>query len=152
MQILKTGERLRAHQSATACEVVKLIGGGGQGEVYVARLGSDSFALKWYYPETATPQQRAALEKIIASGPPTDRFLWPFDHVSSERTSEFGYLMALRPSGYHSLIDLMRDEVRCTYRALITAALQLTDSFFQLHAKGLCYCDISFGNVFFQPT
>jgi serine/threonine protein kinase len=34
---------------------------------------------------------------------------------------------------------------------LATAGLNLAHSFLQLHAKGLCYRDISFGNVFFDP-
>ena len=38
-----------------------------------------------------------------------------------------------------------------TIRNLATAGFQLADSFFLLHAKGLCYRDISFGNVFFDP-
>src|SRR5262249_50203112 len=36
-------------------------------------------------------------------------------------------------------------------KALATAAMFLADSFLQLHAKGLCYCDVSLGNVFIDP-
>src|SRR3954452_6732203 len=38
-----------------------------------------------------------------------------------------------------------------SFRALATAGLELADSYLQLHARGLCYRDISFGNVFFDP-
>ena len=37
------------------------------------------------------------------------------------------------------------------FRELVTVGLGLADSFFKLHAKGLCYRDISFGNAFFDP-
>jgi eukaryotic-like serine/threonine-protein kinase len=59
--------------------------------------------------------------------------------------------MPLREPGYKSLIDLMKRRIEPTFRALATAGFELADSFFQLHARGLCYCDISFGNVFFEP-
>lgn len=37
------------------------------------------------------------------------------------------------------------------FRVLATVGLELADNFFKLHAKGLCYRDISFGNAFFDP-
>ena len=36
-------------------------------------------------------------------------------------------------------------------RALLTAGMKLADGFLRLHSKGLCYRDISFANVFFDP-
>lgn len=46
----------------------------------------------------------------------------------------------------------MKRRVEPTFRALITAGLQLAQAFLDLHAKGYCYRDISFGNVFFDPN
>ncbi len=45
----------------------------------------------------------------------------------------------------------MKRRIAPSFRALTTAGLDLAHSFLQLHAKGLCYRDISFGNVFFEP-
>lgn len=45
----------------------------------------------------------------------------------------------------------MKRRTEPTFRALATAGLHLADSYLQLHARGLCYRDISFGNVFFDP-
>jgi DNA-binding helix-hairpin-helix protein with protein kinase domain len=45
----------------------------------------------------------------------------------------------------------MKRRIEPTFRALATAGLELAHSYLQLHAKGLCYRDISFGNVFFDP-
>lgn len=152
MQALKKGDRLRAKLSQMTCEVAEYIAGGGQGEVYAVRLGGDRFALKWYLPDSATPTQLAILQKLIEIGPPTERFLWPFDLVASDRHREFGYLMPFRPAEYRGLDDVVYDKAPCTYRPLVTAALQLVDSYFQLHAKGLCYCDISYRNICIRPT
>jgi hypothetical protein len=44
----------------------------------------------------------------------------------------------------------MRYQVEPSVRALATVALNLAQGFLQLHARGLCYRDISFGNVFFD--
>ena len=38
-----------------------------------------------------------------------------------------------------------------TFTGLATAGVHLADAFLQLHARGLCYRDISQGNVFVDP-
>ena len=37
-----------------------------------------------------------------------------------------------------------------SFDSVITACVQLADSFYKLHKKDLCYRDISFGNFFFH--
>ena len=39
-----------------------------------------------------------------------------------------------------------------SFHTLTTVGFELAHSFWQLHAKGLCYRDISFGNIFFDPN
>jgi serine/threonine protein kinase len=63
----------------------------------------------------------------------------------------FGYIMPLRESRYKGIVDMMKRRVEPTFRALATSGLELSHSYLQLHSKGLCYRDISFGNVFFDP-
>jgi serine/threonine protein kinase len=63
----------------------------------------------------------------------------------------FGYVMPLRDSRYKSIVDLMKRRIEPTFRALATSGLELSHSYLQLHSKGLCYRDISFGNVSFDP-
>lgn len=150
-QILKPGQTVRTASSGMSCEVEQFLGGGGQGEVYRANLGGKPVALKWYFPASTTPEQRAALETLIKKGPPSDKFLWPMELTSAEGTPGFGYIMPLRESRYKGIVDLMKRRIEPTFRALVTAGLDLSHSFLQLHAKGLCYRDISFGNVFFDP-
>jgi len=134
------------------CRVDDLLGDGTQGEVYRATLGGKPVALKWYKPESATSEQRAALEKLIKKGSPNAKFLWPLELVDAQGVSGFGYVMPLRESRYKGIKDLMRRRIEPTFSALATAGLQLADSYLQLHSQGLCYCDISFGNAFFDPN
>lgn len=152
MQMLTPGTIIQTGHSGVSGRILRLLGSGGQGAVYSVDLGGEEMALKWYSPECASPQQWTALERIISTGPPTERFLWPIELARCTGLSEFGYIMRLRPSQYGGLSRFMRDKVRMTFRNLATAGHLLADSFLQLHAKGLCYCDISFGNVFFHPN
>src|SRR5215212_1261982 len=76
-QILKPGQKVRTSSSRGDCVVEKLLGSGGQGEVYQAQLDGKPVALKWYYPTSATADQQKALEALIKIGAPSDRFLWP---------------------------------------------------------------------------
>jgi DNA-binding helix-hairpin-helix protein with protein kinase domain len=138
-------------KSGLACEVVKSLGSGGQGEVYQVAVQNAGLALKWYYPSLATLEQKTALENLIKIGSPNGKFLWPLEIVEDPSVDGFGYLMPLRDPYLSSINDLMLKRVDPSFRSLITACTQLCDSFFQLHAKGLCYRDISFGNVFFNP-
>jgi len=150
-QILSVKQVVHTESSNIPCEVERFLGGGGQGEVYLARLGRSPVALKWYFPSSATNTQRETLNTLIKKGPPNDKFLWPMELVEESKVIGFGYIMPLRGQGYHGIVDMMKRRVEPSFRALAVSGMQLSDSFFQLHAKGLCYRDISFGNVFINP-
>lgn len=152
MQILKDGQTVHTVTSKMPCVAEKFLGGGGQGEVYKADLGGKKIALKWYFPASATPEQHKGLEVLVKKGPPTDKFLWPIELTEEKGVPGFGYIMPLRGPQYISIVDLMKRRAEPTFRAIATAGLALADSYLELHAKGLCYRDISFGNVFFEPN
>ena len=150
--MLKPGQTLRT-MSGTPCFVKELLGAGGQGEVYRVTLAGDwSMALKWYFPHTATKEQWQGLETLLSKGTPNDKFLWPLDLVRADVGTQFGYLMSLRTPQFKSIVDLMKRRIEPdpTFQALTITGRQLADSYFQLHVRGLCYRDISFGNVFFD--
>jgi DNA-binding helix-hairpin-helix protein with protein kinase domain len=149
--LLNTDQRVRLDTSEGDCVVERLLGAGAQGEVYRVRMPDGTRrALKWYFPSSATREQEAALYDLVARGAPDARFLWPLEMATIPGRPGFGYLMALRPPNDSSIVDLMRRRVEPSFRALATAGFQLADSFLRLHAMGLCYRDISFGNVFFD--
>ena len=147
---LASGAVLRSELSGSSYSVERLLGEGGQGQVWrVAAESGAAYALKWYFPHAATDDQYRALDALVRSGPPDGRFLWPLELIKDERT--FGYVMELRRDSFRGMAELMRRTIDPTFRALATAGFELADSFLQLHAKGLCYIDISFGNVFLDP-
>ncbi len=153
MQLLKNRQQLVAETSGAPCVVEQLLGSGGQGEVYRGSLAGSDVAIKWYYPYYLKQDQglRDRLGLAIKKGSPNANFLWPLELVASGESEGFGYIMPLRDPQYKSIVDLMKRRAEPTFYALTTAGLHLADSFLQLHAKGLCYRDISFGNVFFHP-
>lgn len=138
--------------SGHVCRVESFIGGGGQGEVYRAQLDGQPIALKWYFPEQATPAQRQSLETLIRKGPPSAHFLWPLELITAPNIAGFGYLMPLREPRYKGIVDLMKRRIDPSFRTLGVAGLQLAQAFLELHAQGLCYRDIAFGNVFLIRT
>lgn len=151
-QLLRPGQMVTGETSRASCRIERFLGGGGQGEVYQATLGGKPVAVKWYFPRTATSEQRATLEDLVRQKAPNERFLWPQEMVSDGKSVGFGYVMGLRQARYRGIIDLMKRRVSPSLHMLATACYQLTDSYYQLHAAGLCYRDISFGNVFFDPN
>jgi eukaryotic-like serine/threonine-protein kinase len=150
-QILREGQMVRTEPSGMPCKAEQLLGAGGQGEVYKARLGGEAVALKWFFPQMATAEQRAAIEMLVKRGAPSEHFLWPLELASDPHVRGFGYVMQLRPSRFKNIVDLMKRKIEPTFRALATAGLNLSHNYLLLHSQGLCYRDISFGNAFFDP-
>lgn len=149
--IFSQGQSVWTNTSHQLCRIESALGEGGQGEVYRVSVEGRSAAMKWYYPQFTTAQQKSSLETLVKKRAPTNRFLWPIELVSAPRKQGFGYLMPLREPRYKGIADLMKRRIDPSFRALATAGFELAHSFLQLHSKGLCYRDISFGNVFFDP-
>jgi DNA-binding helix-hairpin-helix protein with protein kinase domain len=152
-QLLRKGQIVKTELSNLNCSVGELLGAGSQGEVYRAVLGSKPVALKWYFPHylQSDPELRRNLRTAIERGSPSDRFLWPIELAVSTDGRGFGYVMPLREERYKSLIDIMKRRAEPTFRSLASAGFEIADSYLQLHSSGLCYSDISFGNVFLDP-
>lgn len=148
--LLKAGTILTS-ESGVKYVVKQLLGSGGQGEVYDIENGGKHYALKWYYKHTATKEQKGILENLVAKGSPDDSFLWPEDMVFRGNDESFGYVMALRPKNYKSIVDLMKRKAEPSFYALCKAAFNLTKGYQKLHSMGYSYRDISFGNLFFDP-
>ena len=153
-QLLTIGAALQTQATGLPCLIESFLGGGAQGEVYAATLAGQAVAVKWYFPQylRQDPDLRRRLEQIIRYGAPSDRFLWPLDLVTwSEAEAGFGYIMPLREARFKGLTDLVTRRVNPSFRTLISCGFELALNYRKLHEKGLCYRDIAFGNLFFDP-
>lgn len=146
----QVGKTLKTRGSGHPFAVKRLLGEGTQGAVYEVDLGGRGLAFKHYHPAFSNDRQLAVLEGLIKRGPPTSRFLWPME--LAEADGRIGYLMALREPRFAGMADLMHRRAEPSFRALVQAGFELAHSFLQLHAEGLCYRDINFENVFFDPA
>lgn len=148
--LLRPGQIVQT-ESGSTCEVGRFLGSGTQGEVYACKWGSSAFALKWYFPQQATESQRKSLAALIKAGSPTAHFLWPEDLAHAKGVAGFGYVMRLREPKYRGLNELVGGRLEIGALALINATIELTKAIRELHTRGLCYRDISFGNAFLEP-
>lgn len=148
--LLKSGTILTS-ESGNKYVVKKLLGAGGQGEVYDVENGGKHYALKWYYKKTATTMQKNILDNLVAKGKPDSSFLWPEDLIYKSAGEPFGYIMQLRPSNFKSIVDLMKRKAEPSFYILCKAAYNVTKGYQKLHEMGYSYRDISFGNLFFDP-
>lgn len=145
--ILKRGVQLKSHKGQTYT-VSTFLGSGGQGEVYEGKCSYKTVAIKWYFSNTATEYQFDLIKKLVAIGPPNNKFLWPEEIITDPRYKGFVYVMPLRKKQYKGIVDLMKRNIEPSFYSLTIAAIQMVDSFEKLHQRGLCYRDISFGNLF----
>jgi DNA-binding helix-hairpin-helix protein with protein kinase domain len=153
--LLQPGEFVHSQTWDRPCVVEEHLGGGGQGEVYRSVVDGQPVALKWYTEQylAKAPRLRERLERAIREGPPSDRFLWPLDLAFADGRSEFGYLMKLREKRFRGLHEWLKREVNPSFAALATTGFELASNLLLLHAqKGLCYRDINYNNVFFDPV
>jgi serine/threonine protein kinase len=152
--MLKPGDHVTGRRVGRL-SVVETLGEGGQGWVYrVSSVNDGDFALKWYKSVAAVPEQWTTLEFLLDRGAPDPRFLWPVDLVGSVDEASFGYVMPLRPPeylGFASLVLNHRSSQDVSHLTVIELCRQLAETFLKLHAQGMCYRDINFGNVFFRP-
>ncbi len=152
--MLTVGQQITLDVSGRTARVERLIGEGGQGTVYEASIEGEpsNLALKWYFPHTGTSGQRSSIEGLIRRGSPSQRFLWPTELVELPGEAAFGYLMPLRPEGHETLSSLLKGRIDAHVSVRTTLCRDLARSFLNLHSQGLCYRDISFGNIFLDPV
>ena len=135
--------------------VSKLLGSGGQGEVYLVKDNANrEYALKWYTSPSIKQDRRFRdnLAYNIRKGAPNKNFLWPLKLTKIQHGS-YGYLMPLRPSRFHELGEMtclkrFPDSYFKSMEAKLNAAIQICDAFRNLHLNGFSYQDLNEGGFF----
>lgn len=131
--------------------VIKELGRGGQGIVYLVELGGQKMALKWYHtpPEDAFYKN---LEHNVNAGAPSNAFIWP-EYVTVKENGSYGYIMKLRPNDYFEFGNyLLARKNFQSLDAMLAAAMKICEGFRMLHLKGYSYQDLNDGNFFIRPS
>jgi eukaryotic-like serine/threonine-protein kinase len=132
------------------------LGRGGQGTVFRAELHGQPLAVKWYRPSadrSFDDRIRASLAKLVDGGRPRNHaFVWPIDLVSSPGRDGFGYVMPRMESRFVTCFEMLSAPNSPGFDIKIRIGLNLVDAFASLHGDGLCYRDISFGNLYVDPA
>ena len=116
-------------------------------------MNGKDYALKWYHNGAIANPKRfyKNLTDNIAKGAPTSAFLWPL-YLTEPKDGSFGYIMNLREKKYKDFSDFLLVKVRFgSISAAITACLNITNGFRDLHRKGFSYQDLNDGNFFIDP-
>ena len=162
---LKIGQEVEMQYGGKA-RVLKTLGGGGQGKVYMVEMNGMKWALKWYdIDKIKKPREfRKNIENNISDGAPSNRFLWPKYLTKENPDGTFGYIMELKPASFDSFVDILntykleidpltgkaqKKTVRFSnLYAMITAVINIVNAFRQLHRAGKSYQDLNDGGFF----
>lgn len=151
MATLKTGERIPLLGSNQSVKILNYIAEGGQGEVYKVEYNGGEYALKWYSKIVPTDAFYDNLAHNIKVGPPAEYFLWP-QAITEKVKGRFGYIMKLRPSEYKEYGEFLLGDARFqSWDLLFKAALNIVESYFELHSMGYSYQDLNEGSFFINP-
>ncbi len=130
--------------------IIKELGRGGQGIVYLVEVGGEKKALKWYINAPDDLFYRN-IERNIASGAPSDAFLWP-EYLTEKQQGSYGYIMKLRPQNYYEFGNYLLAKVSFkSFNAMLSAAMKICNGFMMLHRFGYSYQDLNDGNFFIDP-
>lgn len=154
MPDLIIGTQVELESGLGSVTVLKKLGEGGQGYVYLVKHRNTEMALKWY-KNGALKQPEQFRENLISNmkeKAPTSSFLWPIA-ITKKQLGSFGYIMNLRPGQYREFSGFLNGT--CEFSSIDTmlkAAINIVDSFRILHNKGFSYQDLNDGNFFIDPV
>jgi|HubBroStandDraft_1064217.scaffolds.fasta_scaffold35403_2 serine/threonine protein kinase len=155
MTDLKEGDPVFMRAATDPLLIGERLGRGGQGSVFGTELHGRPLAIKWYRPSASREfdqKIQANLTKLVEGGRPKSRaFIWPIDMVSSPGRSGFGYVMPRMEPRFITCFQMLSSDQAPDFHIKIKIGLNLVDAFSCLHADGLCYRDISFGNLYVDP-
>jgi DNA-binding helix-hairpin-helix protein with protein kinase domain len=155
MTDLKTGDSVFMRSASDPLRVGERLGRGGQGTVFGTEMNGRQLAIKWYRPSPSRlfdQKVQASLITLVAGGRPKNpAFIWPIDMVACPGRDGFGYVMPRMESRFITCFQMLSATDPPNFQTKIRIGLNLVDAFASLHTDGLCYRDISFGNLYVDP-
>lgn len=150
----RPGDTVQMVRAKAPVQIEARVAEGGQGVVFRGLMASGApAAVKWYRHSNFAQRQRKSITYLTTHRRPHAAFAWPIDIVTSERATGFGYVMPwVPPERFGSLIGMLRSQQQPSFRVIAQVGRQLVDAFAALHASGLCYRDINFGNLLVDPA
>lgn len=137
-----------------SAKIIKKLGEGGQGQVYIVDINNKKYAMKLLVDFNGkfikkTDKIARNIETLINMESPHDAFIWPL--FSFEYNGQYGYIMNIIPSYMKELSLWLNADpsfrINST-KTLIDASLNIIDAFNSLRLKGYSYQDLNAGNVF----
>ena len=153
MSELQAGMQIELDDNMGTIQIVRKLGEGGQGYVYLVDYLGNQMALKWYKKGSIKDMEgfRKNLQNNIREQAPTDSFLWPVA-ITRMYYDTFGYIMKLRPDNYYDFSDFLIGKIDfSSVHTLLNAAINIVESFRILHNRGFSYQDLNDGNFFLNP-
>jgi DNA-binding helix-hairpin-helix protein with protein kinase domain len=142
------GDTVRMVRAGALVTIGPRIAEGGQGVVFRGSLANgSSVAVKWYRPLPHADQIRTAIAALAARPRPHPAFAWPLDLVESDRLEGFGYVMPFLAPRFRPLAQVISATDPLPFRIAARIGRRIADAFAALHAAGLCYRDVSLGNL-----
>ena len=146
---LKIGQKVNLTIGSQAT-IVKELGRGGQGIVYLVDINGEKMALKWYLVQPSEAFYKN-LENNVSNGAPSEAFIWP-EYITCHECGSFGYVMKLRPQDYYEFGNyLLAKKTFKSFNAMLSAAMKICNGFKMLHRHGYSYQDLNDGNFFINP-
>lgn len=146
------GRTVRMSRAGAPVVVGRKLGEGAQGIVHEASIEGKPVALKWLRPGPAEAERRRSIDRLVSRGRPHRAFIWPIDVVEAPDVTGFGYVMPLLERRFVSLAAMLNEPRQPPFRTMIAIGRELVEAFSALHAAGLCYRDINFGNLRIDPA
>lgn len=151
MRYLEKGVRISTMLKETVV-VDELLGQGGRADVYRVQYKEKPAALKLFKPGSVQTSEMQHLQKLVKRWQPSDRFLWPLDVVASGQHD--GFVMPLLSPEYKAFSDLLNSRISvdfASFRAAVTAALELAQTYRELHAKAFIFPYLSPFELMIKP-
>ncbi|MBE0700606.1 MAG: serine/threonine protein kinase [Acholeplasmataceae bacterium] len=142
-------------ENGHTCEVMSVLGEGGQGVVYKVKYSEDQkvYALKAYTAKNIPGFFLKNLANNITKGAPNHSFIWPrlLTKPFGKTRNRIGYMMEMYTKEYASMAKLIKGKaVPKNAFIQIKMILELVHAFEALHAKGYSYQDLNDGGVVFD--